>query len=72
MAFLSDIFYWQDTKHPFGEVIKLFLVHFNDYFVENMHSKIRAHTSSNNNVDNIIKQAYIIGKIFKLFYIINL
>ncbi|RHZ75417.1 hypothetical protein Glove_214g7 [Diversispora epigaea] len=60
LAFLSDVFYWQDVKHPFAEVIKLFLVNFNDYYVENMHSKIRAHTSPNNNVDNIIKQAYVI------------
>ncbi|GES81508.1 hypothetical protein GLOIN_2v1872628 [Rhizophagus clarus] len=60
LAFLSDIFYWQDTNHPFAEAVKLFLVNFNDYYVENMHSKIRAHTPMNSNVDNIIKQAYVI------------
>jgi hypothetical protein len=64
LAFLSDIFYWQDINHPFAEAIKLFLVYFNDYYVENMHSKIRAHTSTNSNTDNIIKQAYVIGKFF--------
>ncbi|RHZ62895.1 hypothetical protein Glove_334g58 [Diversispora epigaea] len=60
LAFLSDIFYWEDTNHPFIEVVKLFLVNFNDYYVENYHSKIRAHTNTNNNVDNIIKQAFVI------------
>ncbi|GBB85277.1 hypothetical protein RclHR1_11830008 [Rhizophagus clarus] len=60
LAFLSDIFYWQDTNHPFTEAVKLFLVNFNDYYVENMHSKIRSHTPVNSNVDNIIKQAYVI------------
>jgi hypothetical protein len=40
LVFLSDIFYWEDTKHPFIEVVKLFLVNFNDYYVENYHSKI--------------------------------
>jgi hypothetical protein len=64
LAFLSDIFYWQDTNHPFAEAVKLFLVNFNDYYVENMHSKIRAHTPVNSNVDNIIKQAYVIGILF--------
>ncbi|RHZ53704.1 hypothetical protein Glove_438g7 [Diversispora epigaea] len=62
LAFLSDIFYWEDTNHPFIEVVKLFLVNFNDYYVENYHSKIRAHTNTNNNVDNIIKQAFVIDE----------
>ncbi|UZO27320.1 uncharacterized protein OCT59_019521 [Rhizophagus irregularis] len=62
LAFLSDIFYWQDTNHPFAEAVKLFLVNFNDYYVENMHSKIRSQTPVNSNVDNIIKQAYVIDE----------
>jgi len=62
LAFLSDIFYWQDTNHPFAEVIKLFLVYFNDYYVENMHSKLRPRTFANSSADNIIRQAYVIGK----------
>ncbi|RHZ51138.1 hypothetical protein Glove_482g51 [Diversispora epigaea] len=62
LAFLSDVFYWEDIKHPFAKVIKLFLMNFNDYFVENMHSKIRVHTSTNSSTDNIIKQAYLIVK----------
>jgi hypothetical protein len=72
LAFLSDIFYWQDTNHPFAEAIKLFLVNFNDYYVENMHSRIRRHTSVNSSVDNIIKQAYIIGIVFVWFYYLHL
>ncbi|RHZ85834.1 hypothetical protein Glove_59g62 [Diversispora epigaea] len=62
LAFLLDILYWQDTNHPFVEVIKLFLVHFNDYFVKNMHSKICTHTFANSTAENIIKQAYIINE----------
>jgi hypothetical protein len=61
LAFLSDIFYWQRHNHPMGEAIKLFLVNFNDYWVENMHSRIRASTSPNDNADNIQKQAYLLG-----------
>jgi len=48
-------------NHPFAEVIKLFLVNFNDYYVENMYSKIRTYTFANSSVDNIIKQTYVIG-----------
>ena len=49
---------------------KLFLINFNDYFVENMHSKIHAHTSTNSSTDNIIKQAYLIGMPIILFIFI--
>ena len=69
LAFLSDVFYWEDIEHPFAEVIKLFLVNFNDYYVENMHSKIRAHTSIHSNTDGIIKQAYVIGTKLIYFFI---
>src|SRR5436190_12876814 len=61
LAFLSDIFYWQDKKHPILDVIKMFLVNFNDYFVENLHSQIRANTSSSDSVEAIIKQTCILG-----------
>lgn len=63
LAFLSDVFYWQDNKHPMAEVIKMFLVNFNDYFIENLHSQIRANTSPNDSVETIIKQAYVLGKL---------
>ena len=69
LAFLSDIFYWQDTNHPFAEAVKLFLVNFNDYYVENMHSKIRAHSPVNGSIDNIIKQAYVIGILFANYFL---
>ncbi|RIB12873.1 hypothetical protein C2G38_2249226 [Gigaspora rosea] len=36
------------------------LASFNEYYVENMHSRIRANTSHNATTDNIIKQAYVI------------
>jgi hypothetical protein len=69
LAFLSDIFYWQHIEHPILDVIKMFLVDFNDYFVENLHSQIRANTSSNDSVDAIIKQTCILG--MKYNYIKN-
>jgi hypothetical protein len=61
LAFLSDLFYWEQNCHPMREAIENFLVHFNDYPVENMHSKIRATTTATDNADNIQKQAYLIG-----------
>ncbi|PKC01198.1 hypothetical protein RhiirA5_427105 [Rhizophagus irregularis] len=71
LVFLSDIFYWQDNHHPFADAIKNYLPCFNDYYVENTHSQIRANTSPNATVENIIKQAYIIANhdpIFKDVY----
>jgi hypothetical protein len=62
LAFLSDYFYWKDNKHPMAEALKLYLVNFNDYIVENLHSKIRANTNTHDSVESIITQAYIIGK----------
>lgn len=63
LAFLSDIFYWFDKKHPFNEAITNFLVHFNDYYVENMHSRIRAYTTKYSTTDEIIREAFVIGKL---------
>ncbi|RHZ53694.1 hypothetical protein Glove_438g1 [Diversispora epigaea] len=60
LVFLSDLFYWKDHNHPFYNILQNYLPGFNDYFVENTHSKIRANTSSNATTDNIIKQAYVI------------
>ncbi|RHZ47868.1 hypothetical protein Glove_566g73 [Diversispora epigaea] len=71
LVFLSDLFYWKDHNHPFYNVLQKHLSGFNDYFVENTHSKIRANTSSNATADNIIKQAYVImnqDPIFKNTY----
>ncbi|PKC09312.1 hypothetical protein RhiirA5_127629 [Rhizophagus irregularis] len=61
LIFLSDLFYWQDNHHPFADAIKNYLPCFNDYYVENTHSRIRANTSSNATAETIIKQAYVIG-----------
>jgi hypothetical protein len=43
------------------EKIKKFLVQFNDYWVENIHSQIRATTSPRDDADAIQKQAYFLG-----------
>ncbi|RIB13262.1 hypothetical protein C2G38_2041125 [Gigaspora rosea] len=60
LVFLSDIFYWNGINHPFLNVLQEHLTCFTEYFVKNVHSKIRANTSQNATVDNIIKQAYVI------------
>ncbi|RIB17669.1 hypothetical protein C2G38_2246262 [Gigaspora rosea] len=59
LIFLSDLFYWKDTDHPFYNTIKTYLPTFNDYYVENTHSRIRANTSPNATADSIINQAYV-------------
>jgi hypothetical protein len=63
LAFLSDYFYWKASGHPFAEVIQTHLVNFNDYFVENLHSKIRANTNAHDSAENIIAQACLIGEV---------
>jgi hypothetical protein len=62
LVFLSDVFYWKDIKHPFLEAIKNHLVNFNDYYVENMHSRLRANISPTSSTENIIKHAYVVSK----------
>ncbi|RIB18016.1 hypothetical protein C2G38_2246035 [Gigaspora rosea] len=64
LIFLSDLFYWKDTDHSFYNTIKTYLPTFNDYYLENTHSRIRANTSPNATADSIIKQAYYFQKIF--------
>src|SRR5688572_24525049 len=60
LAFLSDYFYWKDNNHPFLEAIQSHLVNFNDYYVENWHSRIRRSTTSHHSSDAIISQAFIL------------
>lgn len=43
------------------EAIAKYLVNFNDYWVENMHSQIRTITSSKDNSIIIQQQAYLLG-----------
>ncbi|RIB30868.1 hypothetical protein C2G38_2136145 [Gigaspora rosea] len=67
LVFLSDIFYWTDNNHPFNESIRSFLVHFNDYYIENMHSRIRAYTTKYSTTDEIIREAFVIEKGANIF-----
>ncbi|CAG8676030.1 30007_t:CDS:2 [Racocetra persica] len=60
LAFLSDLFYWEKNGHPMKEALEKNLIQFNDYWVENMHSRIRATTSSNDSAENIRRQALIL------------
>ena len=62
LAFLSDYFYWKDNNHPFANTLKEHLVNFNDYYVENFHSRLRANTNPHSSLNAIIEQAYVIGK----------
>ncbi|RIB30854.1 hypothetical protein C2G38_2151667 [Gigaspora rosea] len=50
----------EQSLHSVQDYIKEHLTCFTEFFVENIHSKIRANTSQNAIVDNIIKQAYVI------------
>jgi len=70
LAFLSDLFYSEQNGHPMREAIEKFLVHFNDYWVENMHSKIRATTSPTDNASNIQKQAYLLGMLINTVQVV--
>jgi len=45
LAFLSDIFYWNQIKHPIYDFIKQYLSIFHDSYVENFHSLLRRYTS---------------------------
>src|SRR6266498_3094371 len=60
LAFLSDVFYWQNINHPIVETLETFLHIFNDYYVENFHSSIRYQTNSFNTAQQIINQAKVI------------
>jgi hypothetical protein len=62
LAFISDYIYWKENNHPMGEVLEKYLVNFNEYYVENFHSRLRANININQSVESIINQAYIIGK----------
>jgi hypothetical protein len=63
LAFLSDVFYWQNIKHPIAETLKTSLHIFNDYYVENFHSSIRHQTNSFNTSQQIIHQAKAIDQV---------
>jgi hypothetical protein len=60
LAFLSDIFYWQNIKHLIAETLKTSLHTFNDYYVENFHNSIRCQTNNFNTAQQIINQTKII------------
>ena len=60
LAFLSDYFYWKENSHPFSESIEKYLVNFNVYYVENIHSQIRANTTSLDSADTIVNEAYVL------------
>ena len=62
LAFLSDVFYWQNIRHPIIETFETSLHIFNDYYVENFHSSIRYQTNSFNTAQQIINQAKIIDQ----------
>ncbi|KAF0476775.1 hypothetical protein F8M41_024321 [Gigaspora margarita] len=60
LAFISDYLYWQENNHPLANIISKSLVNFNDYFVENFHSRLQANININYTSDNIIEQSYLL------------
>jgi len=60
LAFLSDYYDWKDNGDPFKVTIRSHLVNFNDYYVENIHSKIRNNTTSLSTPEGIINEAYLL------------
>jgi len=60
LAFISDYLYWQQINHPLANIISKSLVNFNDYFVENFHSRLRANININYTSDHIIEQSYLL------------
>ncbi len=63
LMFISDYIYWKENNHPMAETLEKYLVNFNEYYVENFHSKLRANINTNQSTESIIDQAYIIGKL---------
>ncbi|CAJ0893809.1 6201_t:CDS:2 [Entrophospora sp. SA101] len=49
-----------------AEALEKYLVNFNEYYVENFHSKLHANININQSVESIIDQAYIIEKIYEI------
>ena len=66
LAFISDYIYWKENQHPFAEILENHLVNFNEYYVENFHSRLCANININQNAESIINQAFVIGK-FKIY-----
>jgi hypothetical protein len=48
----------KQNNHTFAKVLEKSLVNFNDYFVENTHSKIRAHTNKFSSPESIIQETF--------------
>jgi hypothetical protein len=58
-------FYWLMILHSIQMYENSLMpkqVQFNDYWVENVHSRIRATTSPTDDADAIQKQAYVLGR----------
>jgi len=61
LVFLSDVWYWENIKHPILKVLKEHLVVFNDYPVENYHSLIRRQTSETDTSEQLSRTAHVIN-----------
>ena len=72
LAFISDYIYWKENQHPFAEILENHLVNFNEYYVENFHSRLHANINVNQNAESIINQALVIGKFNIYIYNTNI
>jgi hypothetical protein len=61
LLFLSDVWYWENIRHPILDTLKTHLVAFNDYPVENYHSLIRRQTRETDDDVQLSKAAHIIN-----------
>lgn len=57
LIILSTLKYWHENNHPMHQIIKDFLVAFDEYPVENFHSVLRARTKPTDTADTIREKA---------------
>jgi hypothetical protein len=56
LAFLSDIQYWKQIKHPIMDTLKNNLNKLDEYCVENFHSLVRRHTNAKVNTAKSLRR----------------
>jgi len=61
LFFLSDVWYWESINHPIIDILKKYLVVFNDYPVENYHSLIRRQTRETDTPEQLARTAHVIN-----------
>jgi hypothetical protein len=60
LILLSDLLYWQQTRHPAGEAFAEALRAIHEYYVENLHSRVRGRTTPQSSPEDIQQTAQLI------------